>query len=439
MGAQEEAPRLSVDDILRVASFRDRDPAREAMVITALYNALARDNCGRLGGTVNWYGFAAWSSKTVSADLDLTVDSPFLATLRSRLGIPGRFRRSFRALTLLLLGPTYPLAIALANRAIFLETGSLAAGLWSDDRPHPGFRLCPPELSTADDTRYLFVATLLAPADDVYLERAITLFHEAAATADQGRQAELVLGANIALSAFEQARAQRLLELMMYRGCRWLMRVSWRWLWCAVTHRRFHRFDLYTAPHARMPWLVRHVETLWARFSTRFLMSLQTAVGDVRLGRPLRPPPGCDLEVAFAPIQDARVRKLVNEFVTDPQRARNGVADWLDYPERMRFITSYFRMYLRIPAMLKEPYAPDLMRELRQEAAAGTVPDPVYTDWFKKREQAYEADKEQPGVRGWITRNFYRPPIDCDPDAGDLARIDLGDFLIKVFFHGDAA
>lgn len=444
--AAARPPRATTDDILRVASFKDRDPVREAMVVAAVYHRLAGDISARLGGTVNWYGFATWSSKTVAECLDLTTDSPFLAQMRSRLNVPRRFRRPFRAWTLLLLGPSYQLGMALANRTIFLETGSLAASLPLGDpaagpAPSLGYRLHAPDPpgppapsgggQPGAQVRFEFISSLLGPADAGHLDTAAALLTEAAETSDPARRAELILGANVALSAFEQARAQVLLELTMYRPCRWLTRVSWRWLLSAVTRRPFHRLWLYTTPHERMPWPIRHMETLWAMFYTRFTMSLRTAISEIRLGRRLKPPEGCDVEKAFAPIEDARVRELVETFVPDPGRATAGVANWLDYAERMRFIVAYFRMYLSVDAMLGPPFSPRVMDELEREMALGSIPEPVYSQWFRAKQRKYDDRANRPGVRGWIVRKFYRSPIDFDPDAAELARIDLREFLIE--------
>jgi hypothetical protein len=228
------------------------------------------------------------------------------------------------------------------------------------------------------------------------------------------------------MSAYEQARAQKALELVLYRPVRWLMRASWRSLLAMVTRRPFHRLALYTEPHERMPWPVRITESLWARAYTRFLGTLSTPVSEIRLSEPLRPPPGAPPSPLSWQVEDEDVHRLVKTFVPDPARAEEGVADWLDYPERMRFIVAYFRTYLAVPEMFDPPYPPPLSDALEAEAAAGTLPEPVRSEWFRKKVDRYDDRARRRGLRGWVVRRLYRSPVQYDPDALELARIDLG-------------
>lgn len=433
-------PALTAEDILRIAAYRERSPTREAMVIAHTYHRIAADLAGELGRAAgegagpavnNWYCYAVWSSKAVGEGLDLSRDSPFLAEVGSRLRLPGRFRRPFRTFMITLMGPSYQLGLALANRAIFLETGSLAADLWRAEGDY-SYKVRTPKPSAGGaevERRPEFVSALLAEADEGYLDTAATLLTEARGSRDPTRRGELILGASIALSAYEQARAQRLLELVLYRPVRWVTRVWWRWLLSAVTRRPLHRLGLYTAPHEELPWPLRRLEDLWARLFTRFMAYLRTPVSEIRLAKPLRPPPGVDAERVRAPIGDARVRGLVERFVPDSGRATAGVADWLDYHERMRFIVNYFRMYQGVPEMAGPPFAPPASDELDREMAEGEVPEPVFSEWFRKRVERYEARSRRRGVRGFVVRRMYRSPVESDPDAVELARIDLGEYM----------
>jgi hypothetical protein len=408
---------VTADDVLRVASYGDRAPSRQAMVIAYTYHRLAADLGERVGRReANWFAYATWSSKAIAGALDLGEGSPFLARLAGRLGLPPWSRRPFRAVTLRLLGPSYQLGLALANRTIFLETGSLAAGMWRDGGPDA---LCVPEVRPA------FITDLVAPADEAYLDVVAALLARAAETMDARARAELIFGASIAMSAYEQARAQKALELVVYRPVRWLTRASWRSLLSMLTNRPFHRLGLYTEPHEDMPWPVRAAETLWARLYTRFLGTLDTPISSIRLGKRLRPPPGAVQDEGLR-VTDADVRKLVETFVPDPARALDGVADWLDYPERMRFIVGYFRLYLTVPEMFDAPYPPPLSGELDAEIAVGTPPEPVRSEWFRQKvDRRYGERAGRRGLRGWVARRFYRSPLQYDPDAVELARIDL--------------
>ncbi|MFC7583983.1 hypothetical protein ACFQYP_09635 [Nonomuraea antimicrobica] len=326
--------------------------------------------------------------------------------------MPQRFKRLFRAALLTLLGPSYQLGLALANRAIFLETASLAVNLWNDT-PDRYLRVSPE--SQVTPTPPEFLTGLLSPADPRYLRDAAQLLVEAAGTEDPDERAELMLGANIALSAYEQARAQAALELVLYRPVRWLTRVSWRSLRSLVTRRRFARFRLYSATHADQPWLTRKLEDLWSSLYTRHLFSVRTPLSDIKVGRPLTAPAGVDPAQVWAPIRNERVRKLAEEFITEDQAASTaGVTDWVSYPDRMRFIVSYFRVYQRVDALYQVPFDKELAEGLAEEMRRGLVP---------------EAVGHLPSLRG---RRYYAYPAETDPDVHEMAHFDFEPFLEAI-------
>ncbi|HEX4811893.1 MAG TPA: hypothetical protein VFV66_03980 [Nonomuraea sp.] len=410
---------LTADDVLRIAAYKDRSPALEAMVIAYAYHRVAGDLAAHLGKDANnWYCYATWTSKAVGESLDLTPGSPFIAGFGDRLGVPRRLRRIFRAALLTLLGPSYELGLALANRAIFLETASLAVNLWNDT-PDRFLRVSPD--SDLTPTPPQFLTDLLERADARYLRDAAQLMLEARTATDPATRAELMLGANIALSAYEQKRAQKALELVLYRPVRWLTRVSWRSLRALVTRRPFPRFRLYAAGHDEQPWLTRKLEDLWSALYTRHLFAVRTPLSDIKVGRPLRPPQGVDQAKVWAPIQDERVRKLAEEFVTEDQEASTaGVANWVSYPDRMRFIVSYFRVYQHVSALYDAPFEKPVADGLAAEMAKGLVPQAV-SDLFRN-------DPALPTIR----RRVYRYPTESDPDAYEMARFDFEPFLEAI-------
>ncbi|PZG14989.1 hypothetical protein [Nonomuraea aridisoli] len=407
---------ITADDVLRIAAYQDRSAALQAMVIAYSYHRVAADLAERLGReTNNWYCYATWTSKAIGESLDLRAGSPFIAGFGRRLGVPRRFRRLFRAALLTLLGPSYQLGLALANRAIFLETASLAVTLW-DDAPDRFLKVSPESDLTPAPPEFL--ADLLSPADPRYLKDAVRFTREAAATEDPQARAELMLGASIALSAYEQARAQASLELVLYRPVRWLTRVSWRSLRSLVTRKPFPRIRLYAAAHADQPWLTRKLESSWSSLYTRHFFAVRTPLSDIRVGMPLTAPAGVDLDEAWAPIRDERVRKLAEEFVTEDREASTaGVADWVSYQERMRFIVAYFRVYHRVRALYAVPFAKEVADGLAEEMERGLVPEAV-GDML-----------DRTGLR---RRKVYRYPSETDPDAHEMAHFDFAPFLEAI-------
>ncbi|SDM66119.1 hypothetical protein [Nonomuraea jiangxiensis] len=410
---------MTADDVLRIAAYKDRSPALEAMVIAYSYHRVAGDLAQHLGKDANnWYCYATWTSKAVGESLDLSPGSPFITDFGRRFRVPARFRRLFRATLLTLLGPSYELGLALANRAIFLETASLAVNLWNDS-PDRYLKVSPE--SELTPTPPEFLTDLLAPAEERYLRDAAQLLIEAKHTTDPDVRAELMFGANIALSAYEQARAQKALELVLYRPVRWLTRVSWRSLRSLVTRRPFARFRLYSARHEDQPWLTRRLEELWAALYTRHLFSVRTPLSDIKVGKPLAPPDGVDLARTWRPIQHQKVSELAAEFITeDPATATAGVANWVSYPDRMRFIVSYFRVYQNVAALYDVPFAKDVADGLAEEMTRGLVPQAI-SDMFDNHPEL-----------GRIRRRLYHYPTESDPDAYEMARFDFEPFLEAI-------
>jgi len=431
-------------DVVRIATYKDRSPSHEAKVVAVGYHQLAADLADQLGESVNtFYCYATWGSKAVGEQLDMTRRSPFWTDICDRLKVPSRYRRPLRLLALTVLGASYQMGLALANRAIFLETGSLGADLWRDDGDYrwqvrassngkgPGrsyHHVLADDALSAEARRPAFLSSLLGPAKDEYLDTVVRLLTEAKHTNDAARRAELILGANVALVAYEQSRCQRLLDLVFYRPVRWALRVSWRSLWSVLTRRPHRRFWIYTAPHDRQPWLVRWTEKSWATIYTKYLMSMRTPVGTIRLGKPMRRPDGIDADLVWAPIQHPEVRGLVDRFVPDEERATEGVANWLDYKERMRYIVAYFRMYHAVHALYDSPFEPQVMSVLEADLWRGEVPEPV-AEWYEKKVDRYERRAARRGMRGMIVRRLYRSPLVCDPDAAELVDLDLRDFI----------
>jgi hypothetical protein len=407
---------LDADEVLRIAANAKRSLSLEADVIAYAYHQLARGLAQEVGGhDDNWYCFATWTSKAVGVSLNLGPSSPFWRNLALRLKVPPPLQQGLRRVMIILLGDTYLRGLSLANRSIFLEMGSFAADLWSA-RPQDGYQVEPQEQPARR-----FISSLLADADDEYLAIAKQLLTEARSTSpDSPLHSELILGANVALSAYEQARAQKVLEFVLYRPIRWLLRVSWRATLHALTpwrQRPFERFKLYAEPHQQQPPLVRALEDWWARSYTRHVLALQLPIGDIPVGRCLKSPVGFDPEAIPPPFRNERVRKLVSDFGgaslgdTCP-----GTRNWLSYPERMRFIVCYFRLHQRVRQLFDPPYDAEVERRLADELDEGTIPSP-------------EAEPAaQPTASGTSTRpraRFFPLPRSANPEARDLEAVQL--------------
>jgi hypothetical protein len=351
-----------VEEIIDIASDTSRSFSEEAKVIARKYHDLciALAEPVRVGGDdLNWAGFAQWSSKAIGANLELDKTSPFWTRVVNTFRIPTIFGVPVRAIGRTLLGGSYGRGLSLANRSIFLEIATLYTNLL-DEFP--------------DDTVWRSIAfsehKLSGPANDELLLTAARMLQRA--KDDEARRSELVLGASIALSAYEQARAQPSLEFVFYRPVRWLLRISWKMPYCLVTRAPLRRYAIYTECHESQNPVVRRLESWWVRLYSRVL-ALDTPLGPICLATELVPP------AAFRPALEnpsiPAVKELVERFrpLSDPARNR-GVTNWLDYGERMRFIVSYFMMYQNVPEMFDPPFGPEPSRRRRLRRALGALP-----------------------------------------------------------------
>lgn len=359
-------------EIRRIATNQSVPLSAEAYDIARQYHRLSEAlSANQLGGEdLNWPGFAQWSSKAVGADLRLGNHSGFLRKLGRRYYVPMAAEPLFRWVTLALLGGSYGAGLSIANRSIFVEMASFHTQFLSgadtpaiiqvtesDLYPHLLQHLGSEGLGIlkASGHNLSLLEDLKKEGQDL-LRTAYNLLSEAR-NASGTRRSELILGANIALSAYEQKRVQPALEFVFYRTVRYFMQVSWRLPYYYVRGTTYERFRYYLRRHQDQPQVVQSVENFWVRMYSKTLW-LKTAITTVALGQPLLLPPGYgppQLLRAASTFESEDVARLVQQYgPTDPARLE-GVSNWLDYDERMRFIVAYFMTYQQIKQMFEEP------------------------------------------------------------------------------------
>ena len=202
---------------------------------------------------------------------------------------------------------------------------------------------------------------------------------------------------------------------MLYRPVRWLLRVSWRtvlhWL---TPWRPFHRFDLYAEPHKLQSRPVRAVEDWWVRRATRRAIAIDTPVRTIRVGQRLQAPDAFEPGAVPLPFRNQQVRDLLTEFSGQGiGNACDGTRNWLSYPERMRFIACYFRLYQHIHELFKAPFYPAMEQRLLDQPDKGSLPEPE------------PDDSETPIPRGGLPWRRFRLPRFVDPQARDLEAVRL--------------
>lgn len=338
-------------EIRELATSEDIPLYAEAYEIAVRYNCISQAlSCNLLGTSdLNWCGFAQWSSKAVGASLRLSNKSKFLRKLRQLNHVPAIFEPLFRFVTLALLGGSYGVGLSTANRTIFVEMASFHTALLSG-KDEPTML----QVTELDSDRCL-LKDLGQPGRDL-LCTAYRLLNRAKSTSGPLR-GELILGANIALSAYEQDRVQPALDYVFYRPIRWLLQVSWRMPYYYLTHRSRERFDIYKRRHQDQPPIMRNIEDRWVRMYSKTLW-LKTAVNTIMLSKPMIFfPSGSNPSLVrkASTFECEEVGNLVREYGPENPANSPGVANWLGYKDRMRFIVTYFMGYQQIEEMFEKP------------------------------------------------------------------------------------
>lgn len=366
-------PKWPTDEEIRKLATNESTPlSAEAYAIARQYNRISRElAANQLGDDdLNWCGFAQWSSRAVGSELRLGNDSGFLRKIGRRYYVPTAAEPLFRLFVLTLLGRSYGAGLSVANRSIFVEMASFHTHFLSRTGTSTILQVTPSKLYPyllahlgaegrdvlSASGRNLSLLTDLKQEGQDLLRTAYGLLSSATSASGQLRS-ELILGANIALSAYEQKRVQPALEFVFHRPVRWALQVSWRMPYYYLTGKPWKRFHFYLMEHEEETPAVQWLENLWVRMYSKTL-SLKTAINTIVLGRPLRLPQGESPAPLLRPasaFQSEEVRALVQRYgPADPANLK-GVSDWLNYEERMRFIVAYFMVYQQIKQMFDEP------------------------------------------------------------------------------------
>jgi hypothetical protein len=360
------------DEILALAKNEKIPLYDEAYAIAQQYYRISQALTAQLGTKdLNWCGFAQWSSKAIGSELRLNEHSPFFNKLTRLYHLPRLLGSPFRRLMLVLMGASYSVGLSTANRAIFVEMASFHTHILSGTDPVTILQVEP-----KDPDRTLL--TDLGNDGLDLLRRGRELLRQARSASGPLRS-ELMLGASIALSAYEQGRVQPALEYVFYRGPRWCLQVSWRMPYYYLRKMTDKREDFYLARHDKQSRIMQVIEDRWVRLYSRGLW-LKTAVSTILLSKPLITPPGGN-QVLLRPagtFESQQVAELVQRYGPPDTTKLTGVANWLDYNERMRFIVAYFMLYQQIQKMFEEPHYKQPRPSRRQPRAVKQVGQLVF-------------------------------------------------------------
>ena len=358
------------EEIQKLATNESVSLSAEAFEIARQYNRISQALADRLGDDdLNWCGFAQWSSRAVGSSLQLNNDSGFFRKLVHRYYVPMAAEPLFRLFVLALLGRSYGAGLSAANRSIFVEMASFHTHFLSGTGTSTILQVTPSKLypyliahlgeegqDLLSAGRNLSLLADLGQQGQELLRTAYGLLGDARSASGQLRS-ELILGANIALSAYEQKRVQPALEFVFYRPVRCALQVSWRMPYFLIIGKPQKRFFYYLMEHQKETRAVQWLENLWVRMYSKTL-SLKTAINTIMLGRPLLLPKGYSQPAMLRPASDfqsEKVKALVEQYGPAGPADLKGVSDWLNYEDRMRFIVGYFMAYQQIKQMFAEP------------------------------------------------------------------------------------
>lgn len=270
----------------------------------------------------DWCGFAAWSSYTIGGVFEPD----------SRKQLPAT-RRMFTSLARRVSGPAAAVPMAIGNLQIYVEMSrvydELIGELQARESPNPtavARKVVHRVLATTpqDPSREPFTADQrkhLRLGAEAYANAYLALYPQ--------EKAEWVFAGGCWFSAFEQSRADALIDEYVYGPTRRLR----RWL-----PGRMGDPDEVTALDRRA-----------ARLLTRFGTLLITGQGIVQLGAPLVPPRHYRNGNPLDHLSIPEAREAFDRFSTERFPA---ATYWPDWEDRMAVIVAYFRAYQHADQMV---------------------------------------------------------------------------------------
>ena len=381
----------AVAEIDRIAALSD--PAWRNLLITQSYYELSAALARRLGAAANWCTFAVWASKQAGRTIrreDFAgllerklQHSPELAqALQEVAGAARHLGSKLDALGLQSVGKRILLAaaeaamvrasaaVAQGNHKVFAEIArdfSRFLETFADGAPFDGERIA------------RFVEALRPgdpPDGQGYLRRAFTRLYAAGFSTDARARAEQLFLANLEIGFHEQTRLQpeiaaaleaalpdgetlhRDLLHALFPGAGWLLRLRMR------LPRRLRRMGLLDRALDRLGAALRPP---LRQVVTEILLGLEHPGGRLRLTEDLaRPFPD-----SLRTLADPELRELLGRL--DPtldSTAGSGAPDWADFPQRMHYVTDYFRCFHEEPLLLDPPFTAEQVAALK----AGRMP-----------------------------------------------------------------
>jgi hypothetical protein len=343
------------------------EPALRNLRITEAYSRLAAALRERVGGGVNWCGFATWASRQAGSTIrgeDLgerlrehasggwtplePVRSLWRALLRRGLFHPAT---SLGALVRDIHSPFDALerasaAVAEGNRKVFVEIGHEVARYLEE---------CAGDASPEAPSLARFLEPLSpgpAPDGQDALRRAFRCFQRMRTETGPSRRAQLLLLANLEIGCHEQTRLQPEIARALEAGP-----------------------DTAVSLKSRLPGPMAVLAAPYGRFSRELarrvisecLMVLRLPDRPLRLGEHLDAP----TPPLLADLDEPALTSLVASLEPPGVCRDCGADDWADYRQRMHYILHVFRAFQENARLHEPPFSPPQLEAIR----SGRIPD----------------------------------------------------------------
>lgn len=373
----------TIDDVGRIA--RLSDPVVRNLQITQCYYELSLALCAWLGTSANWCTFATWASKQAGQTIrgeDLTRtfqdlvhtsdEAHVLLSELARIATPFGYRKDLRTLREILIREFDPQtrihrageAVGRGNLKVFAEIGREFARFLDTFR----------DAATFEPARVDQFCAELAPGDppegQQRLREAFMAYSQARFTENPTTRAELIFYGNLLVGLHEQTRLQPEIRASLDAALadrnelrRRLIKAILPGAWVRL-RLQFARLSGRPLPLDRL--LDRLIDQLQARMReviTGALLTLHLADGKIlRLGT--------DLMAHFPPVlarlsYPALLEVLARVDATPDSTRESGARDWADLPDRMHFITDFFRCYHTWEPLHSAPFTAEQIAMLR--------------------------------------------------------------------------
>jgi len=381
----------TIGDVERISSITD--PIVRNLQITQCYHELSQAIAGWTGAVANWCTFATWASKQAGQTIrqedlrqafdDLFHGSPEIRGLVENLVRLARSKGASTSAAALwetirnILNPSAAFArasdaVARGNKKVFEEIAREFARYLAEFQDDALF-----------DAKKMerFCAGLRSgepPDGQEYLRQAFAAYCGARFEADPGIKGELMFYGNLLTGLHEQTRLQpeiaEALEASIGETRELRKRILAAILpgtWLRLRNSITSLFRKNLPLDDVLDRLIDRLKGEIRRILTESLMTIHLPQGEIlRLGNDLR----AEFPLTLRQLAHPELRQLLTKIdPTTDTVLGSGTDDWASFPDRMHFITDFFRCYHERNPLFDAPFTPEqipILKSGRKPAGA---------------------------------------------------------------------